>query len=77
MLPATAGTSVLMALFWLSLLALTVFSHTVHGQDKKLCLSDTEYLDEQELPVHQYYVCPQPGDPPDHIKVTTPFVHDS
>jgi len=68
MLPATAGTSVLMALFWLSLLALTVFSHTVHGQDKKLCLSDAEYLDEQELPVHQYYVCPQPGDPPDHIK---------
>ena len=77
MLPATAGTSVLMALFWLSLLALTVFSHTVHGQDKKLCLSDAEYLDEQELPVHQYYVCPQPGDPPDYIKVTTPFVHDS
>ena len=57
-------------IFWLlSLGVLSITSsHIVNGQDGTLCLSGVDYLDEDKSPVREYYICPQPGDPPDHIQ---------
>jgi len=55
-------------ILWLVLLCLCRPPTSTMAQEGNLCLGDTEYLDEDKSPVREYYICPQPGDPSDHIQ---------
>ena len=54
-----------MLLCWYGCLALSM-AHAVVGQSGNLC-PYSEYMDENEEPVQEYFECPQPGDPADRI----------